>query len=250
MSASIESQLARYADWSEQSTAPVNIDEVVDRRVPPPPRTSRYRVLVASSAAVLFLACIGAVKWAHDGSAPMTSPRSATHLVAGELNTSLSPSQVSGEIVSLDPLRLSIGASDGVRVGLPVVSNAGLIGKVESVTNDESLVLAVSDVRYVVQVELTRGDDPIVSPNTGWVAAGKEPAYRCCFAQSANLRSPTCVSGTTSSRRVGHRASAPHGIPVGRVTAVVEGVDGSPAPRLEAEPHVVKATETVSVLLD
>jgi len=180
----------------------------------------------------------------------MTSPRSATHLVAGELNTSLSPSQVSGEIVSLDPLRLSIGASDGVRVGLPVVSNAGLIGKVESVTNDESLVLAVSDVRYVVQVELTRGDDPIVSPNTGWVAAGQGAGLPLLLRSVGESPVSDLRVGDDVITQGGPSSVAPHGIPVGRVTAVVEGVDGSPAPRLEAEPHVVKATETVSVLLD
>jgi rod shape-determining protein MreC len=51
-------------------------------------------------------------------------------------------------------IEIDIGRTRGVRVGMPVVNQAGLIGKITSVTDNTANVMLITDSRYVVPVRV------------------------------------------------------------------------------------------------
>ncbi len=51
-------------------------------------------------------------------------------------------------------IEINIGGSRGVRVGMPVVNQAGLIGKITSITDNTAKVMLITDSRYVVPVRV------------------------------------------------------------------------------------------------
>ena len=51
-------------------------------------------------------------------------------------------------------IEIDIGRTRGVRVGMPVVNQAGLIGKITSVTDNTAKVMLITDSRYVVPVRV------------------------------------------------------------------------------------------------
>ncbi|MEO1055589.1 MAG: rod shape-determining protein MreC [Actinomycetota bacterium] len=52
------------------------------------------------------------------------------------------------------------GRSAGIVIGMPVVNQAGLIGKVTSVTDNSARVMLVTDRRYAVGVSVTSSNEP------------------------------------------------------------------------------------------
>ena len=62
---------------------------------------------------------------------------------------------------------LSVGAGDGVRIGMPVRSPEGLIGRVVDSGNLASRVLLVSDRSNIVPSRLLRGGLPVISQGRG-----------------------------------------------------------------------------------
>jgi rod shape-determining protein MreC len=62
---------------------------------------------------------------------------------------------------------LSVGTGDGVRVGMPVRSPEGLIGRVVDAGNMASRVLLVSDRSNIVPSRLLRGGLPVISQGRG-----------------------------------------------------------------------------------
>jgi len=62
---------------------------------------------------------------------------------------------------------LSVGTSDGVRVGMPVRSPEGLIGRVVDAGRMASRVLLVSDRSNIVPSRLLRGGLPVISQGRG-----------------------------------------------------------------------------------
>lgn len=62
---------------------------------------------------------------------------------------------------------LSVGSNDGVRVGMPVRSAEGLIGRVVDVGNLASRVLLISDRSNIVPTRLLRGGQPVISTGRG-----------------------------------------------------------------------------------
>ena len=79
----------------------------------------------------------------------------------------------SGRVVgsSFNSLRrfaiLSVGTSDGVRVGMPVQSVDGLIGRVIDAGSTSSRVLLVSDRANIVPGRLIRGGLPVIAQGRG-----------------------------------------------------------------------------------
>lgn len=62
---------------------------------------------------------------------------------------------------------LSVGASDGVRVGMPVRSPDGLVGRIVDAGTLASRVLLVSDRSNIVPARLLRGGIPVISQGRG-----------------------------------------------------------------------------------
>jgi rod shape-determining protein MreC len=62
---------------------------------------------------------------------------------------------------------LSAGASDGVRIGMPVRSSAGLIGRVIDAGSLASRVLLVSDRSSIIPARLLRNGQPVISQGRG-----------------------------------------------------------------------------------
>ena len=62
---------------------------------------------------------------------------------------------------------LSVGSSDGVRIGMPVRSPNGLVGRVIDAGTIASRVLLVSDRANIVPARLLRGGIPVISQGRG-----------------------------------------------------------------------------------
>ena len=62
---------------------------------------------------------------------------------------------------------LSVGGSDGVRVGMPVRSPDGLVGRIIDVGSLASRVLLVSDRANIVPARLLRGGIPVIAQGRG-----------------------------------------------------------------------------------
>ena len=62
---------------------------------------------------------------------------------------------------------LSAGARDGVRIGMPVRSPDGLVGRVIDTGNTASRVLLVSDRSNIVPARLLRSGQPVISQGRG-----------------------------------------------------------------------------------
>ena len=62
---------------------------------------------------------------------------------------------------------LSVGTGDGVRIGMPVRSPEGLIGRIVDAGNMASRVLLVSDRSNIVPSRLLRGGLPVISQGRG-----------------------------------------------------------------------------------
>ena len=67
---------------------------------------------------------------------------------------------VGGAANNIDQIiEINKGRRSGIEVGMPVVNQAGLIGKVTSVTETSARVMLVTDPRYAVGVTVTAGPD-------------------------------------------------------------------------------------------
>ncbi len=65
---------------------------------------------------------------------------------------------VGGATNNIDQIvEINKGSNDGVAVGMPVVNQAGLIGKITSVNRTTSKVMLITDPRYSVAVEILGG---------------------------------------------------------------------------------------------
>jgi rod shape-determining protein MreC len=62
---------------------------------------------------------------------------------------------------------LSVGASDGVKIGMPVRSPDGLVGRIIDAGSLASRVLLVSDRANIVPARLLRGGIPVISQGRG-----------------------------------------------------------------------------------
>lgn len=62
---------------------------------------------------------------------------------------------------------ISVGASDGVEIGMPVRASEGLIGRIVDVGSIASRVLLVTDRANIVPARILRGGQPVISTGRG-----------------------------------------------------------------------------------
>jgi rod shape-determining protein MreC len=119
---------------------------------------------------------------------------------------------VSGALSNFDDsVQINKGSSSGIKVGMPVVSGSGLVGSVETVSDDRSTVKLITDPSFQVGVTVAG------APGKG-IAEGRgddTSLFASQFATSTDISTDNVL--LTSG---GERSSFPPGIPVGTVTSV------------------------------
>ena len=123
---------------------------------------------------------------------------------------------VAARVVSNDPtnfevtLELDRGSQHGVAEGMPVVSGAGLVGRVVRVAPSRSTVLLVTDATFNVGVRLaTSGDVGIAQ------GRGRGERLRVDLVEATTAVSVTELAVTSGLQQ----STFPAGIPVGEVTS-------------------------------
>jgi hypothetical protein len=104
---------------------------------------------------------------------------------------------------------LDAGANANISVGMPVVSSAGLVGRVTSVSDETSQVLLVSDAQYVVEATTVEALEVRQLIGTGeWTAMLGGNSFST---HNLEVGDPVFTAGSRST---------PVGIPIGSVSAL------------------------------
>ncbi len=73
-------------------------------------------------------------------------------------------------------VEINKGSNDGIAVGMPVVNQAGLIGKITQVSTTTSIVMLVTDPRYSIAVEILGGTGETSSLDDGSTTSDTTPS--------------------------------------------------------------------------
>lgn len=111
----------------------------------------------------------------------------------------------------LDTIVIDRGASSGIRVGMAVVANGGLAGRVTKVTDTTADILPVHSPQSTVSV-LTQGDEA-TADGTLDGTNGADLVMRHIDAEAAIMVGDPVVTSSLG-------GSLPRGIPVGRIVAI------------------------------
>ncbi|MGA7756807.1 MAG: rod shape-determining protein MreC [Ilumatobacteraceae bacterium] len=109
-------------------------------------------------------------------------------------------------------IEINKGSRSGIAVGMPVVNQAGLVGKVTQVTASSARVMLVTDARYAVAVKVTSSDqvdDPVPTNTT---PSGLDPD------EVADAGTTTTAPTTTVPVALVPGATLPGGAPVPATT--------------------------------
>ncbi len=87
-------------------------------------------------------------------------------------------------------IEINKGSEQGIRVGMPVVNGAGLIGKVTQVSAQRCVILLISDPSYSVPVTVS---GPLTVPGTAEAVAEGQPT----LGATTTTRSPDVTLGST-----------------------------------------------------
>jgi rod shape-determining protein MreC len=111
------------------------------------------------------------------------------------------------------------GSSDGVRVDQPVVNEAGLVGRVKSVSDGNAQILLLTDESFGVSAKIAKTDDPGV---IGPVPGTPGDLLLDLVPKAGNVATGDLVitAGTTTARLP---SPFPAGIPIGEVKRIDVG---------------------------
>jgi rod shape-determining protein MreC len=133
------------------------------------------------------------------------------------------------------------GTDDGLAVGMPVVTGAGLVGRVSQATGGSSTVELLTDPEFLVGVRLSTTGDLGTARGQG-----RHDPLSVDSAISPSAKVPKGTGVVTSGV---DRSAYPPGIPVGTVTATRQG-SGGLALDLDVDPLVdVEQLSYVSIML-
>jgi rod shape-determining protein MreC len=133
-------------------------------------------------------------------------PTAAARVVAG-------PASNFSHTIEIDK-----GADAGFAEGMPVITGAGLVGKLVQVSANRSTVQLITDPDFAVGVRLVQGDAPGTARGTG---SGEDLIVDTGLEADAIVRRGTAL--TTSGA---DRSAFPASVPVGRVRDTREGSGG------------------------
>jgi rod shape-determining protein MreC len=143
---------------------------------------------------------------------------------------------VGGAANNIDQIiEINKGQRSGIEIGMPVVNQAGLIGKVTSVTETSARVMLVTDPRYAVGVTVTAAADETAAPSgTGDETVTTSPSgltpEEIAAETSTTTTSTTVPPGTPSDPTT--TAAAGSGSPTGPPTpdTTLPGASSGPVP--------------------
>jgi rod shape-determining protein MreC len=140
-------------------------------------------------------------------------------------------------------VQINKGSSDGVRVNQPVINGAGLVGKVESVSDGNAVVMLLTDQQFGVSARAVKAREPgAVLPAVG--APGDLLLDLVPRAKRVKPGDQIITSGTVSERLP---SPFPRGLLIGTVTRV-EG-DGELDRTIHVEPAAdLRRLDIVQVL--
>lgn len=115
-------------------------------------------------------------------------------------------------------IQLDQGSDDGVAIGMPVVTGAGLVGRVTSVTGGRSVVQLISDPEFDIGVRLATTAEVGIAHGTG---EGEPIVVDNGIEVSLRDQIPDAEVVVTS----GGRSAFPPDIPIGNVTSVTAAAD-------------------------
>jgi rod shape-determining protein MreC len=135
---------------------------------------------------------------------------------------------VSARVIARSPsswyqtFQINKGSSDGVRVDQPVVNEAGLVGKVKSVSGGNASVMLLTDPEFGVSAQaLESGEPGSVGPAEG--APGDLRFELVPNAKEVRKGEHIITAGTSTSSRVDLRSLYPRGILIGTVKRIETG---------------------------
>lgn len=115
-------------------------------------------------------------------------------------------------------IEIDKGADAGFAEGMPVITGAGLVGKLVQVSSNRSTVQLITDPDFAVGVRTVPGDAPGTARGTG---SGEDLIVDTGLESDATVRRGTAL--TTSGA---DRSAFPASVPVGRVRDTREGSGG------------------------
>lgn len=134
-----------------------------------------------------------------------------------------------------DSISIDRGSGDGIKVGMAVVTDQGLVGRIAAVTGGRARVQPITDPNLAFFVKVyARGDkdDPGTTGEARGMGTGRD--IRISDGILANVRvsrrDPVYTSGVSTS-------TYPPGIPVGTVSAVAPTTDRTQL-RVDVDPYV------------
>jgi rod shape-determining protein MreC len=106
-------------------------------------------------------------------------------------------------------IEIDKGSLSGIEIGMPVVNQAGLVGKVTQVSAKSARVMLVTDARYSVAVKVTSSDQALGESPTDTTPSGLDPQQLLDAATTTTTTVPTAlIPGVTG----------PDGLPVPATT--------------------------------
>jgi rod shape-determining protein MreC len=120
-------------------------------------------------------------------------------------------------------VQINKGSSDGIQVNQPVVNAQGLVGKVESVSDGNALVMLLTDQDFGVSAQTVRSAEPgSVYPAVG--APGDLRFELVPNAKEVRRGETIITAGTVTSAAAAELPSLyPRGIPIGTVKTIEQG---------------------------
>jgi rod shape-determining protein MreC len=106
-------------------------------------------------------------------------------------------------------IEIDKGSRSGIEVGMPVVNQAGLVGKVTKVFADSARVMLITDARYTVAVKVMSSDQPFDIAPTNTTPSGLAPDEVIAAATTTTTTVPPSSFPT---------ATFPNGLPVPATT--------------------------------
>ena len=141
-------------------------------------------------------------------------------------------------------VQINKGSSDGVRLNQPVINDAGLVGKVKSVSNGNAVVMLLTDQQFGVAAQAVRAREPgAILPAVG--APGDLLLELVPRGKLVRKGERIVTAGTVSTRL---KSLFPPGILIGTVHKVDEG-EGELDRRIHVRPAAdLRRLEYVEVL--
>lgn len=132
-------------------------------------------------------------------------------LTLAQLPTGPNLDHVTAQVIGGTPrddqqtVEINQGSRRGIRVGMPVVNGAGLIGKVTEVFPDGAVVRLITDSQYVLAVRIScrstipgTVDDTVITTPTGIPVGGADPRF-ATTTPTTTLFDPFATDPTSSS---------------------------------------------------